>query len=159
MTPSVPLPLVDVSDTCYPAQCCHAIRGSLGKEKKRVKAHPPTMTTRSSGFDTLHWTTGFLCPALISVSVPRIYTAPSFSKTSNLFKAFGAGASSTSPLPILKQAIQCPYRQRPFIHSLFLPGLLVIEQKLNTRLELLPPCQGQVIRPSGATTPSFIGAP
>jgi hypothetical protein len=45
------------------------------------------------------------CPALTSSSLAMMYTPPSFSKTSNLFNALGAGASSTSPVVTLKQAI------------------------------------------------------
>ncbi len=61
------------------------------------------MTTRSLPLER-HLTFGCLLPPLISASFPLMYTAPSFSKTSNLFNGFGAGESSTSPVAVLKHA-------------------------------------------------------
>jgi hypothetical protein len=88
-----------------------------------------------------HLTLGCLRPLLISDSCPLTYTAPSFSKTSNLFNGSGAGASSTSPVAVLKQA---GGRQRG---------------KTYLCTSHLPPCHGHVSRPSGASIPFFSGAP
>src|SRR5690242_20199372 len=69
----------------------------------RGLTYPPTTTTLSSPCD-LHLTFGIRLPPLIADSSPLTYTPPFISMTSNLFKASGAGESSTSPVKTLKQA-------------------------------------------------------
>ena len=110
-------------------------------------ANPPTITMFSCP-SAEHFRFGNLLLALMVASSPVMNTAPSFSVMSNLANGSSAGASSTSPEEMLKQAAS-PNQQSP------------ISNRIHSCCEMrhAPPCHGQVNRPSGETTPFFNGAP